>query len=140
MDTVSSTPDEAADTSKAELRRTFGSHVSRVLGSSGFARASAETTSVRGSYRYSPGFKVRGYNESWEIGLLNNEERDAGHVTVQHQLMNSYDFSRYDQERPLTEHVTEQVAEYAGALESAGFEVEVRARADHDYLVILGRH
>lgn len=123
-----------------ELRRTYGSHVSRVLASAGFARAETEPTSIRGHYRYSPGFEVRGSNQSWELGLLRDEGRAAGHVTVSCQTMDRLASDKPTDPRPHAEIVAEQVAAYAGALEAVGFDIETRCRSHEAYLVVLGRH
>lgn len=123
----------------AGVRRTYGSHVSRALSAAGFTRAEHETTSVRGYYRYSPGFEVKGCNQSWEIALLNDEERDAGFVTVQEQTIDDFSYGKEKDPRPLAQVVAEQLGAYTHALESAGFEVEHRDRGASSYLVVKGR-
>lgn len=127
-----STPDQP-------LRRAWGSHVSRVLSTAGFQRFDAETTSIRGYYRYTPGYAARGCNQSWEESLLTTEERDAGYVTVSHETLNSYDIARTDK-RTHAEILAEMIPAYLSVLEDAGFEVDERTRGTDRYLVIRGRH
>lgn len=126
--------------SAAAPKRPYGSHVSRVLGAAGFARADAEPTSIRGHYRYSPGFQVSGSDESWESGLLNDVERAARYVTVSHQWSNHLAFAEPADDRPLRVRVAEKVAAYADVLESAGFIVETRQRNEIAHLVVTGRN
>lgn len=123
------------------LKRAWGSHVSRVLSAAGFQRFDAEKTSVRGHYRYTPGYASRGCNQSWEESLLSTEERDAGYVTVTHETLDSYDFERTEK-RARAEVLDEMIPAYLSVLEDAGFEVDERTKAVGStgrYLVVRGR-
>ena len=130
------------DDSPAEqpLRRTYGSHVSRVLAKAGFVRGEIELSSMRNMNYYSPGFLVKGSNQSWETSLVTDEERDAGYVTVERLTLDTHGQEK-DDPRTSKEITADEVAAYAVALEDAGFEVEIREKAySGPHLVVKGRH
>lgn len=122
------------------LRRAWGSHVSRVLGRAGFTRATVETSSLGNMNYYTPGFEVRGSNQSWEVNLLTTEERDAGCVTVERSIMDTHRHEENDP-RSRDERRDDDLAAYLDVLESSGFEVEDRRnRIGGHWLVVRGRH
>lgn len=118
-------------------RRVYGSHVSRVLSRVGFARFDAEPTSVRGHYRYAPGYRAMGQRNAWEEGYVADPE--SGTVVVSHETLDSYDYGDRRDTRPAAEVRADMLTQYAVALESAGFTVETRARGTEPYLVVTGR-
>lgn len=118
-------------------KKVYASHVSRTLAVAGFERADAETTSIRGHYRYSPGYQVFGGRQSWEHGYT--DDPASAMVTVSHQTLNSFEYGEKDP-RPHAVIVEEALAQYATALEAAGYDVlDGLRRNQTKFLIVTAR-
>lgn len=138
MDKTEAVTSEPNETGEPTPKRTYGSHVSRVLGAAGFTRGETESSSLGNMNYYTPGFVVRGCNQSWEWGYLTDDQRDAGYVTVERSIMDTHRHEA-DDPRSREERIAEDLNAYTTALESAGFVVERGTRSYKDYLVVTGR-
>lgn len=94
--------------------------VSRALGRAGFDRFEADTTSVRGYYYYSPGYRVMGSKAAWEEGFTDDPRGAA--VFVRHESLSSQ-YGEVDAKTP-----SEYLSDYREVLVGAGYDASIDDR------------